>query len=56
MKKLGFGLMHLPLINWEFDCIDKKAAGSSIPVDTVAQPIVVSLTPRMDRATGVAAL
>lgn len=24
MKKLGFGLMRLPLINGEFDCIDKK--------------------------------
>lgn len=38
------------------ECGYAIAAGGSIPVDTVAQPIVVSLTPGMGRATGIATL
>lgn len=30
MKKLGFGLMRLPLINDEFDCIDKEMLCSMV--------------------------
>lgn len=30
MKKLGFGLMRLPLINGEFDRIDKEALCSMV--------------------------